>query len=207
MASISNTSITSCDYLLRNCYSINRSARKAITRTTLKNEELVKADSSALKKITTNLKNLEYDGEHGKSIYNSLKVFVDSYNNLLDSSDKVLSPQLQREMKKLTKFVKNNKDDLEELGLKVSSSGKITLKDSTLLATSASKIGKTFSSSSDFTSTIAKYATKVNRFARNLQLSGSSANQATTENPNVPPITTNSIEEAIMTANAIDYRA
>ena len=126
MASISNTSITSYDYLLRNCYSTNRNARKSFSRTTLKTDELVKADSSALKKIANNLRNMEYDGEHGKSIYNSLKVFTASYNNLIESTDKASSPQIERAMKKLKSYMKANKDDLEELGIKVSSSGKIT---------------------------------------------------------------------------------
>lgn len=203
MASISNTSITSYDYLLRNCYSTNRNARKSFSRTTLKTDELVKADSSALKKIANNLRNMEYDGEHGKSIYNSLKVFTASYNNLIESTDKASSPQIERAMKKLKSYMKANKDDLEELGIKVSSSGKIALKDSTLLATNASKIGKIFSSSNNFTSTIAQYATKINRYARTLQRSGSSANQATTDTTVTPPVTTTSV----MTANAIDYRA
>lgn len=203
MASISNTSITSYDYLLRNCYSTNRSARKSFGRTTLKTDELIKADSNALKKIANNLRNMEYDGEHGKSIYNSLKVFTASYNNLLESTDKTSSPQMERATKKLKNFIKEYKDDLEELGIKVASSGKITLKDSTLLATNASKIGKIFSSSSNFTSTIAQHATRINRFARTLQRSGSSANQTTANTPATPPVTTTSV----MTANAIDYQA
>lgn len=203
MVSVSNTSITSYDYLLRNCYSANRGARKSFGRTTLKTDELIKADSSALKKITNTLRNMEYDGEHGKSIYNSLKVFTASYNNLLESTDKASSPQIDRAMKKLKNFVKENKEDLEELGIKVSSSGKITLKDSELLATNASKIGKIFSSSGNFTSTIAQYATKINRYARTMQRTGSSANKAAADTPAAPPVTTASV----MAANTIDYQA
>ena len=83
--------------------------------------------------------------------------------------------------------------------IKVSSSGKLTIKDSTLLSTDASKISKIFSSSSNFTSTVAQHATRINRLARIIQRSGSS-NQSTTTV--TPPVTT-----SVMTANAIDYQA
>ena len=199
MASILNTSITSYDYLLRNCYSTNRNARKSFGRATLDTDELVKADSNALKKIATSLRSIEYDSKHGKSIYNGLKVFTESYNNLIDSTDKASSPQVERAEKKLKKFLKENKEKQKKIGIKVSSSGKLTIKDSTLLSTDASKISKIFSSSSNFTSTVAQHATRINRLARIIQRSGSS-NQSTTTV--TPPVTT-----SVMTANAIDYQA
>lgn len=202
MASITNTTIKSYDYLLRNCYSSNRNARKAFGRVTMKTTDLIQADANALKKAANNLKELEYDSDNGTNIYNNIKAFVESYNNLFDSSGKSSSAELTRAEKKLKNFVKEHKDDLEELGVKVSSSGKITLKESTLLSSSPSKVGKIFSDSSDFTSTVAKYATKISRISKNLLRSGSSANPSTATTTSDLPVTT-----SIMTANAIDYKA
>lgn len=202
MASITSTTINSYDYLLRNCYSSNRNARKSFGRVTMKTTDLIQADANALKKAANNLKELEYDSDNGTNIYNNIKAFVESYNNLFDSSSKSSSAELTRAEKKLKNFVKEYKDDLEELGVKVSSSGKITLKESTLLSSSPSKVGKMFSDSSDFTGTVVKYATKISRISRNLLRSGSSVNQSTVTTTTDLPVTT-----SIMTANAIDYKA
>ena len=60
MASITNTTITSYDYLLRQYYSSNRDARKTINRGAMKAEDLVRADSEALKKVARNLRTMDY---------------------------------------------------------------------------------------------------------------------------------------------------
>lgn len=206
MSSITNTTVSSYDYLLRQCYSSNRNARKSYGRTTMTANDLVQADSAALKKAARNLKNMEYSSDNGVNIYNNVKAFVESYNNLFDSSDKLSSSsKLTREEKKLKNFIKENKDDLEDIGIKVSSSGKLTLDKETLLSSSSSKVGKLLSENNTISSTIAQYATRINRISYNLLRSGSSLTKkiATTEasTANLPVTTAN------MTANSIDYKA
>lgn len=195
-------SITTYDYLLRSCYSSNRSARKSITRAGLKTEDLIKADSGALKKVTQNLRDMEYTTDNGVSIYNNIKVFVESYNNLAESTDKASSAELSRIEKKLQKFVKANKDELEELGISISSSGKLSLKEDTLLSCKPKKIGKIFSSDNDFTKTTAKYATSISRIIKNLALSGNTAGKKTVETLSSLPVT-----PSTMTATKIDFKA
>jgi ElaB/YqjD/DUF883 family membrane-anchored ribosome-binding protein len=202
MSSITNTNIASYDYLLRNCYSSNRNARKSFGRATMNSTDLVQADANALKKAANNLKDLTYDSDSGTNIYNNIKAFVESYNNLLESSDKTSSAELTRAEKKLKNYIKANKDDLEELGVKVSSSGKLTLKESTLLSTSPSKVGKMFSSSNELTSTVSKYAAKIGRISKNMLRSGSSVNNQSENTVTDLPVTTDT-----MTATTIDYQA
>lgn len=195
-------SITTYDYLLRSCYSSNRSARKSVTRAGLKTEDLIKADSGALKKVAQNLRDMEYTTDNGVSIYNNIKVFVESYNNLAESTDKTSSAELSRMEKKLQKFVKANKDELEELGISISSSGKLSLKEDTLLSCKPKKIGKIFSSDNDFTKTTAKYATSISRIIKNLALSGNTAGKKTAETLSSLPVT-----PSTMTATKIDFKA
>lgn len=201
MASITNTSISSYDFLLRNCYSSNRSARKAFSRATLKTEDLIQADSDALKKVSRNLRGLEYSSDNGVNIYNNIKAFVESYNNLMESSDKSASSELERAEKKLKKLIKDNKDGLEELGIKVSSSGKLSIDETTLLSTSPKKVGKFFSSSNDFSGNVTKYVTRVSRIAKTLVQSAASVKSTADTTENLPVTT------SMMTANAIDYKA
>lgn len=198
-------SITTYDYLLRNCYSSNRSARKTITRSSQSSEDLVKADSDALKKVSKNLRDMEYTTDNGVGIYNNIKVFVESYNNLLSSTGKTTSSDLSRIEKQLAKFVKSNKDDLEELGISISSSGKLNLKEETLLSCKPNKIGKVFSADNDFTKTTSKYATKINRLMKAVSMSGNSVQKktsATASTLSALPVT-----PSTMTSTKIDFKA
>lgn len=206
MSSITNTKITNYDYLLRQCYSSNRDARKTITRGTMKAEDLAKADSEALKKAARNLRTMEYSKENGTNVYNNVKAFIESYNNLFDSTDKIsYSSELTRAEKKLKNYIKENKSALEDIGIKVTSSGKLKLDKTKLLSSNSSKVKKVLSDKSEFTGTVVKYATRINRFAKNLHLPATSAakKNTTPANPSADlPVTTQT-----MTANAIDFKA
>lgn len=206
MASITNTTITSYDYLLRQYYSSNRDARKTINRGAIKTEDLVRADSEALKKVARNLRTMDYGKDNGVNVYNNVKAFVESYNNLFDSTDKLSSSsQLTRAEKKLKNYIKANKSALEDIGIKVTSSGKLKLDKTDLLSSSAAKVKKVLSDKSEFTGMVTKYATQISRFARNLRLSSNSAQKKkTTPTNSIPnlPVTTQT-----MTSNAIDYKA
>lgn len=208
MSAITNTTISSYDYLLRQCYSSNRNARKAFGRASMRANDLAKVDSDALRKASRNLKDMEYSSENGVNIYNNIKAFVESYNNLTDSAAKVLdSPELTRMEKKLSKYIKNNKDELEKLGVKVSSSGKLTVDKETLLSTSASKVETFFSDDNEFSNTVTQHATRINRIMRNLARTGNSQTKkkpSTTGNTTVtPPVTTSTNAPA----TSIDFRA
>lgn len=206
MASITNTTITSYDYLLRQYYSSNRNARKTIIRGTMKTEDLVRADSEALKKVARNLKTMDYGKDNGVNIYNNVKAFVESYNNLFDSTDKLSSSsQLTRAEKKLKNYVKANKSTLEDIGIKVTSTGKLKLDKTDLLSSSTTKVKKVLSDKSEFTGMVTKYATQISRFAKNLRLSSNSAQKKKTAATNPAlnlPVTTQT-----MTSNAIDFKA
>lgn len=190
---------------LRKFYSSNRAASRASSRSTIGNAELLSADSKALKKISKNLQELTYDKDSGEEIYQNIKAFVETYNNLLENSDKIVDAPLERTMKKLKNFIKDNTETLEEIGIKVSSSRKLTLDKEDLLKCTPKKIGKVFSDSNDISSNLISLTTKLERMAKPLmQTESRIRNQRQQQNASMAdlPVTTST-----MSSTKIDFMA
>ena len=190
---------------LRKFYSSNRAASRASTRSTIGNAELLSADSKALKKISKNLQELTYDKDNGEEIYQNIKAFVETYNNLLDNSGKITDAPLERNMKKLKNFIKDNEEVFEEIGIKVSSSRKLTLDKEDLLKCTPKKIGKVFSDSNDISSNLILLTTKLERMAKPLmQTESRIRNQREQQNASMAdlPVTTST-----MSSTKIDFMA
>ena len=85
-------------------------------RSNIDDQLLVTADSDALSKISKALRNIEYSSDNGVGIYNNVKAFVDTYNNLSSSSGSSLSYDITHPQKlikslfraKLVKFWTTN---------------------------------------------------------------------------------------------------
>ena len=156
-----NSSSSSYNFILRNYYSKNRDASRAVMRGNIDDKLLVTADSNALSKIAKALRNIEYSADNGVGIYNNVKAFVDTYNNLASSSVSAISYDITHPHKLLKSLVKSKADELEDIGISVSASGKLTLKKETLLKSSPSKISRIFSSDSEFTQKVKYYSSKI----------------------------------------------
>lgn len=183
MSYVSNTNFSNYNYLMKYCYSSNRRAQKSANRATLSSAELAKADAQALKKLTDNFKNLEYDTEHGNEIYTSAKAFIQTYNNLLESSGDCVSDDISRYVKKMKKLINNNKDALEEIGITVSSSGQLKLNKTDILESTPSKLEKVFGKDSAFTDDILSFSAKLVRYAKNLIHSEASIKSSQANDP------------------------
>lgn len=218
MASITNNNISNYDYLLRNCYSSNRMARKTYNRVSMKTADLAAADSAALKKIAANLKDLDYKNtDNGVSIYNNVKALVETYNNLDDSASE--DPSLNKNLKRLKNLVKDHQDELEEIGIKIKSSGKLEIDKTTLVSCSSSKVGRVLSGDNDLTKSIMDYSKRILRSTKALISSKNTAMEnptTTTTASDASTTTTNSQDTAltsllnatsVMNSTSIDYRA
>lgn len=168
--SAASTTSTNYNFLLKNYYSKNRAAAKAVTRSKIKDDILVTADSSALQKISKALRDLEYSTDNGTDIYNNLKAFTEAYNNLTDSTSNSASYDISHPKKLLKNLIKEKKDELEDLGITISASGKLTIDEETLLKCSPQKISKVFSADSDFTQKIRNYSKKIYKASNYLNL-------------------------------------
>ena len=63
------------------------------------------------------LNSLEYDSDHGPEVLQNAKAFVKTYNNLIESTEDNQDSRLTSLKKKMTKMIKNNKDDLASIGI------------------------------------------------------------------------------------------
>lgn len=156
-----NSSSSSYNFILRNYYSKNRDASKKVMRGNIDDKLLITADSDALSKISKALRNIEYSSDNGVGIYNNVKAFVDTYNNLEASSGSAISYDITHPAKLLKSLVKSKASELEDIGISVSASGKLSLKKEELLKSSPYKISKIFSSDSEFTQKVKYYSSKI----------------------------------------------
>ncbi len=165
---MSNTINYSYDYYLRNAYSSNRFARKSENRPNMKNKDLIQADSDAIKKIIKKMRDLEYSSDNASEILTNTKMFIETYNNLIESTGKSDSDLINKLKSKITQFSKNNKDELESLGITIGASGKLSLDKTQFGKCSPSKIERFFGNESEFMDTIRSYSLQAKHAARRL---------------------------------------
>lgn len=165
---MSTTINYSYDYYLRNLYSSNRFARKAENRSGMKSKELIQADSDAARKITEKLKDLEYSSDNATEILTNTKMFIETYNNLMESTGSSDSDNIDKLRTQMKQFTKNNKDELESLGISINSTGKLSLDKTKFGACSPSKIERFFGKDSEFMDSVRNYSLKTKRAARRL---------------------------------------
>ncbi|MBR1744030.1 MAG: hypothetical protein IJ733_19630 [Lachnospiraceae bacterium] len=205
MASISGANIINYDYLLRNCYSSNRYARKGASRATYGSTELLSADSGALGKITTNLQEISYDKDNGKNIYNNAKVLIETYNNTVGSAGKTESSELERHMKKMKQFLKDNREAFESIGIKITSTGKMELDKEKMLETSSAKMEKILSG--DLSKSLGKYAKKINTVAQKLLREEAAKASLKKSQANLSPNASFGTAGMSTSPNSVDVRA
>lgn len=160
----------SYDMYFRDFYSIDRNASKSEQRASYKTDKLAKADSSAMTKISKTLRKMEFSQENGTDIFNTVKSFVNTYNNLLESAGSSNEYGIYHPEKFVKNLTKDQEDALKDLGITISASGKLKLDEDTLMGSKPSKIGKLFSEDSDFTNKINFYANKIYRAASHVDI-------------------------------------
>ena len=141
--------------------------------------------------------------DNGQEIYQNIKAFAETYNNLLDSSGKIKDASLERSVKKLTNFIKDNEKTLEEIGIKVTASKKLSIDKVDLLECTPKKIGRVFSNSNTISSSLVNFSKKLARMAKPLiQDEARIRNQREQESLLDLPVTTST-----MNSTKIDFMA
>lgn len=151
----------SYDYYLRNAYTKNRDARLSNNRISMSNNSLVIADSSATKIISEKLRKLDFDTDHSTEILQTTKAFIETYNNLIQSSGSSENNSITALKKKLTNMTKEEKEQLEAIGIEIKSNGQLNLDMDTFGECKPSKIAKVFSSDNTFMQSIRSYASRI----------------------------------------------
>lgn len=158
----------SYDFYLRNAYTKNREARKSDSRASMPNNDLVIADSDAAKIISQKLRKLEYDTNHSTEIIQTTKAFIETYNNLIESSGGSDSSSIANLKKQLSKMTKEEKEQLSSIGIEIKSNGKLKLDEKTFGECKPSKIKKILSSDNTFTKSVQNFASRIYRISNQL---------------------------------------
>ena len=176
----------SYDFYLRGIYSSNRGARKAERRSSMQNSELTKADSSAMKKIIEQLRQLEWseptvmeDKDSDSTNYKFTKLFADTYNNLLESAGNSTSGQAKRLISRMKHLTREQKDALESVGISISSNGKLSVKKGTVNQAATYKFKQLFGSDSDYLTEMSSIAKKIKRHASQIVIPPKKAKAST----------------------------
>ncbi len=156
----------SYNYILKSLYSTNKSAAKSVYRPSFSNNDLVTADSSALKNATDNLSDIEYNSDNATEIYRYTKAFVATYNNLISSSKNTSSTSIKKEIKDLKNYISDNSMKLSNIGITFKASGELDLDPDTFLDSKPAAVARVFSSKkSSFMNSIGNFSNNIYKLA------------------------------------------
>lgn len=169
---ISSGISNSSSFYLRNFYSNNRDASKSSKRNDFSHVELAYEDSLALKKASSKLNNHKYsdtkeDENTDENTINTIKAYVDVYNNALDSSNGSDSATMERYAKQLKKLSSKYSDELKDIGITIGSDGKMEVNDNLIKAAGNEKIKMVFGKDVGYTKSIRSITSRMNTAAYN----------------------------------------
>lgn len=171
MAATANTAISLSEtYYLRRFYKSNRDASTTSKRSNFTNSSLSQADTDALRAAVRQLRNfdLEDDTNESDNIRSGISAFLKTYNNALESANGSNDYSLKRYAKQLKNLAKEYADELEDIGITVSSDGTLSKNDNLLKSAKTANIKKLFGQDANFATKSSNYARRMNSKASDL---------------------------------------
>lgn len=112
--------------------------------------ELSEATSDLLKKGSKSVFSKE-DGEYDmEAIYDGVKKFVDSYNEVIESAGKASSSSIERSTNNLVNTTSANAKSLAKLGIKIGSDDKLTIDEKTFKEAGAEAVKTMFNGAGSY---------------------------------------------------------
>lgn len=156
-------------------YAANHNVRISSNRSHYSTDELIKADSTALKKAAKQLSSFDYsNNDDGGDIYHAVLAFADTYNNTLSSSGDSDQHDISRLRKSIKSLTSKEKSALSNIGITIKSNGSLSIDEDTLSSARLTNVKKVFSDSNTFTSSLRKYARNLYNTETKVNLSASS---------------------------------
>lgn len=170
MAAVSGTgtSLTSTFYL-RDFYVSNRNASSSSKRKDFSKNTLSHADAEALFRAVKKLRTFNYedDSSDGANIYSSIRAYIETYNNALDSSKNSSDVSLERYSNYLKSLSDKYSDKLEDIGITIEKDGSLTANENLLKNADLSNVKKLFSKDSEYLNQTSRYAKRMITKAEN----------------------------------------
>ena len=167
---------------MRSAYRGNVNALQEDFRGSQPQSVIVSADAKAVQRMTEKLRALNYDSDHETEILQTEQAFVKTYNNLINSSEGISDSSTSALKKKMTKILRNSKEDLSSLGIELKGDGSLSLDEEKFSEASPSKIGKYLSSDGTFSRSLRSIVAKIYRSSGKIATYNSSG-EKTSLNP------------------------
>lgn len=143
-------------------YKGNESARDTTNRSSMTKSVLISTDGNALTRGIQTLGGIfESSNTTGKEIFNAIKAFSNTYNNMIDSSGSTEYRDIASLRKSIKGLSSKQQKELEMVGISIKSSGKLAIDEDKLAASNPARVKKLFSSDSDFMKQLEKYAKRL----------------------------------------------
>lgn len=160
----------SSSYYKRRFYSDNADAKTSTSRKALSNSALSSADSHALRRAIKELGSFTYDDDNSTNIRNSVSAFIDTYNNLLESSGSSEDRRMQQINKSIKKLSSEYANDLDKIGITVNKDGTLKKRSDLFANADISKFEKLFSKDTDYMQRTLAYAKRVEKRSETLDI-------------------------------------
>ncbi len=160
------------NFILRNFYRNNTGAAKVSTRENFTTSQLSYEDALALHRAAKKLKSYSYsDGENEETIRNSVKAYVETYNNALSTAEGTGDSSLKRAAKQLKQLTSKYSDDLKNIGITAGADGKLSITEGILKEVNMDKIKEAFHSDNNFMKQIHNKSKRLADHASNFMYS------------------------------------
>jgi hypothetical protein len=155
--------------MTRRAYSGNTLFKDESYRKNSSNHDMVSADRRAMVRALDRLDTLDFDStdeDDTKTIYNTVRSYLDVYNNAVSSALDSDSSNIQRTGKQMKSLMKEYSSELEDIGITIKSDGTVKIDKSDLQTATTRQVSKIFGSDdykSSMKSLMKKLRNQVNR--------------------------------------------
>lgn len=160
----------SSSYYMRRFYTANADAKTSASRKQYSNSALSNADARALRRAIKSLGSFTYDDDNSTNIRNSVSAFIDTYNNLLDSSGNSEDRRMQQTYKSMKKLTSEYANELDKIGITVSKDGTLKKRSDLFANADISKFEKLFSKDTDYMQRVSAYTRRVQKRSETLDI-------------------------------------
>lgn len=174
MSAVSSGVSLSTNYFMNNFYANNRSVSKSSGRKDYTKLELSYEDSRALTRAAKRLQKNDYGADTDEkdetisdTTRSALTAFIDTYNNMVDSSKDSSDHDTKYQLKKMKAYFNKYSDELEHIGVSMESGGKLKINEDLFKASKNSKVRKIFSSDQEFSKHFYKLSKKAHTAVEN----------------------------------------
>lgn len=115
---------------------------------------LASVDQKAIKRALKDLREYDYREGEGGELIHKVQAFVKTYNNYMESSGEIDDESFKRYSSKLKKMTKEQKDELEDIGITMQANGKLKVDKQKLEDSSRNMVSKVFSEDAEFSSSL-----------------------------------------------------